>query len=152
MKESVIIILIFLAFWAGKERSKTVTENNKLIVEFMGREVITEKDFLAYNYEELKDNMYIDTTLKYHSSFDWLMEVAEKIESLGYQVVIEKNNCNIINWEYTQVIDPKFYSRVIRSATKIEAVYNAVVSFIEWYNEQKNIATQDSIDIEDWGK
>lgn len=112
---------------------KTVTENNKLIAEFMGKEVITEKDFLAYNYEELKDNMYIDTTLKYHSSFDWLMEVVEKVENLH-----EANNVLIgTNLTYIQIHNKATNEQETFKGvgqTKIEAVYNAVVAFIEWYN------------------
>lgn len=133
----------------------TTVENNKLIAEFIGLDKVKCVMHESGKYYEYRANSAFSCIkeqeiqvesehgiglveqdflfaedLKFHSDWNWLMEVVEKIESLGYQVVIEKNNCNIVNWEYTQVIDPKFYSRVVRSATKIEAVYSAVVEFI----------------------
>lgn len=49
-------------------------ENNKLIAEFMGA---------------VGSPMYKPNEMKYHSSWDWLMPVIEKIEHLGY--TFEKN-------------------------------------------------------------
>ena len=99
------------------------TENNKIIAEFMEHKPTFE--------------VYIDdvlTTLErpiknYNSDWNWLMEVVEKIESIkGTQIFINGISCEIM-----------FKGRVISKHfnTKIEAVYNACVEFIKWYNENK---------------
>jgi hypothetical protein len=49
-------------------------KENKLIAEFMG--VVFHDDENQY-YSS--DGMYIDDTLKYHTSWNWLMPVIEKI-------------------------------------------------------------------------
>ena len=90
------------------------TENNKIIAEFMGATLI-------------KD-------LKYHLDWNWLMEVVEKIESLGYKVDISK-------WGNSQYCGIYLNGKKIsgnETNTKIEAVYNASLEFIKWYNENKN--------------
>lgn len=69
--------------------------------------------------------------LKYHSSWDWLMPIVEKIELTGYMVCIEKNGCTIYK-EYGHPI-----SVTNLWPTKIEATYVAVLSFLEWYEKIK---------------
>jgi len=67
--------------------------------------------------------------LKYHTSWDWLMPVVEKIESLsGTTVLIKRIGCEIIM--YGKTISKQ------TSDTKIEAVWLAVIEFIKWYNEK----------------
>jgi hypothetical protein len=124
-------------------------EHNKLIAEFMGLKDRIENDIFhsISGYD----------ACQYHKSWGWLMAVVEKIESLdlkeyGYQweghdgeteynngsisVEIEQDRC----WIYMNLqLDP-FHtfnekSRGIKFPTKIEAVYAAVVEFIEYYNE-----------------
>ena len=116
-------------------------ENNKMIAEFMNYpDLGTEGDF---------------SYLKYHTSWDWLMLVVEKIES------IELNDSNSTNY-YDVCIMPDAVLIGLQSddlenplilinksegvgsinhhvhlfEKKRDAVYNAVVEFIEWYNEQ----------------
>ena len=89
-------------------------------------------------------------TLHYHDSWDWLMRVVEKIEQLK-----NKENRFIVN-EFTidfdsseplnsyqvtisSVFKPEFggFPLIkVKAFTKREAVYNACIEFIEWYNEQ----------------
>ena len=100
------------------------TENNKLIVEFMGAEL----DVSCAHYDECE----VDPTLiknvnplwrrydemEYHSSWDWLMPVVEKI----------KKNVEPKQWEYLM--------SVLRLMDIIK-MHEAVVDFIKWYNENK---------------
>ena len=61
------------------------------------------------------------------------MPVVEKIESLGYKVDISK-------WENSQYCGIYLNGKKIsgnETNTKIEAVYNACLEFIKWYNENK---------------
>jgi|688.fasta_scaffold00011_262 hypothetical protein len=138
-------------------------ENNKLIAEFM--ETVGNVDFHdgkgfvpIYWYEGINGGKtpYKEDELEYHKSWDWLIPVVEKIESLdlkeyGYKwegidgeteynngsicVEIEQNRC----WIYMNLqLDPfhTFNEKTHRQKfdTKIEAVYAAVVEFIEYYN------------------
>lgn len=85
------------------------TNTNKLIAEFM----------------EHHDNMG-NKGLQYHSDWNWLMEVVEKIESIGYSVEIVNNECYIHN---QNDFDMGFIG-----TTKIESTYDACVKFIKQNN------------------
>jgi len=89
------------------------TENNKLIAEFMNCE----------NPQAWEDDLY-------SNDWNWLMEVVEKIESLGYNTKIESlehTRVSIGNGKYLTLVE-------VDNETKIEAVYNACIEFIKWYN------------------
>lgn len=129
------------------------TENNKLIALFMGyyqpkevqdnlfsfevyaslencKEQFPDIEISTYFNDEIENISFVDFPM-YHSSWDWLMPVVEKIERLG--------SCQIdisLNWCRAGYKGRTFDSRdYLKSATKIEAVYNAVIAFINWYNE-----------------
>jgi len=106
-------------------------ENNKIIAEFMNKKVISEADFLALNYEQMTNDLFVDTTLNYHSDWNWLMEVVEKIESLGYFFKIVSQTSLIVDK------DEKCISLSVYRKTKIVSTYEACVEFIKWYNEQQ---------------
>lgn len=78
------------------------TQNNKIIAEF---------------YEEHE--------LLYHFDWNWLMEVVDKIESLGYRVEITRHICRIKHIVISEDLP------------KIQSVHNACVEFIKWYNQQQ---------------
>ena len=75
--------------------------------------------------------------LIFHSDWNWLMVVVEKIESLGYKI----NNFSNNNYIYIGKDDVSSVIINEASLTKKEAFYNACVNFIQWYNENKNNAT-----------
>jgi hypothetical protein len=111
------------------------TENNKLIAEFMGLNIITIDDVRKNKnpYISLADG-YLEDDLKYHTSWDRLMPVIEKIEGfneydveiLQYGTRVLKNSVEII----TNVADFSFDK-------KIEHCYDAIIKFIKEHNEQK---------------
>lgn len=114
------------------------TENNKLIAEFMGG-LYNNQSRLSLQSNEIwlpyhgvcsyKSNN--GKCLQYHSSWDWLIPVVEKIESLDFRVEIIDTRVDIEDFrgfEFSKRFEP------IVENTKIEAVYNACVTFIEWYN------------------
>jgi hypothetical protein len=69
------------------------------------------------------------SNLKYDSDWNWLMEVVEKIESLGYYFRFLGNGWIIIvNLSEKETIE-------IHDKCKITACYNACLEFIKWYNE-----------------
>jgi hypothetical protein len=107
-----------------QKQTNNIVENNKLIAEFMGLKIITDDiSFFDTNYNTLK---------RYATVWNWLIEVVEKIESLGFEVTILKNECTIRN----NCLIGFDFDRTYCVPTKIEAVYNACVEFIKWYNKE----------------
>jgi hypothetical protein len=120
------------------------TENNKLIAEFMGglfnkhsnKYGIGNAEYITIgklNNVVKAINHYDIIDLKYHTDWNWLMEVVEKIESLEntrFDFQINQYNVRIYDHENIEFIVE------LNRDTKIEATYNACVEFIKWYNEQ----------------
>lgn len=111
--------------------------DNELIAEFMGfSKCVTDHDtFWKENGEECTINSwdFHSLHLKFDTSWDWLMPVVEKIESLGYTVDIANSDYQIRKTGDTEA----FIFHYGPDRPKIKAVYEAVVEFIEWYNQQK---------------
>lgn len=129
--------------------AKEIIEGNKLIAEFMGWHY---RKFEVSNLEQFQirirwytlndpDNL-TGKGIIFQSSWDWLMPVVEKIESLGFwvkifgftsfdkcykQCVIKKQKGDDYIYDY------EGYWNI----SKIEAVWIAVVEFIKWYNDNK---------------
>lgn len=115
---------------------KNNTENNTLINEFMG---VHDKIRSTGNIHSWSDAPFYYTTedtrekvienmaryAKYSTSWDWLMRVVEKILKDFYKL----NPCPI----YLKMNIEKALNEV-----NIEAVYNACVEFIKWYNKTQN--------------
>jgi len=83
----------------------------------------------------LQEVDFNDILLKY-VNFDWnlLMDLIDKIESLGYEVEIKGINCRIKEL----FKDEPIVSWVLGDRSmKKELVWTAVVEFIKWYNNEK---------------
>jgi hypothetical protein len=91
--------------------------NNKLLAEFINCE---------------NPQAWEDVPSLFEYDWNWLMQVVEKIESLNFAIKVVVNEALIFceDWESLDYI-------YAREKTKIEAVYNACVEFVKWYNEQK---------------
>ena len=96
-------------------------EDSKLIAEFMsmGDDLYLQKDYITDLYFPLDS-----PELAFHLSWDWLMPVVDKIESLGYRVIIETNYCRIETNSGEFVL-----AMGSQNLTKREATYKAVVEF-----------------------
>lgn len=75
--------------------------------------------------------------MKFHSSWDWLMSVVDKIESIIFD---ENNSFNVTigSTIYCVIQDTngECYDMVYDGEeSKLLVVYKAVVEFIKWYNE-----------------
>lgn len=66
----------------------------------------------------------------YDWSWDWLMPVVEKIESIGYSVFIQ-NECSWIKVARAGMRMPDLSEL---GETKIESTYNVIIQFITWFN------------------
>jgi hypothetical protein len=112
-------------------------KENKLIAEFMGMEHC----YRPYGdgFMEVKENSSCVELedLQYHTSWDWLMPVVEKIFSLGYHYEIKPRYMMIKERMSSEVLvcEANFKGQTYNKSQK-EIIYNAVVEFINEYNEE----------------
>jgi hypothetical protein len=93
-------------------------KENRLIAEFMKYPDLGTKGDFSY--------------LKYHTSWDWLMPVVDKIESFTDDNKLCKYNVNIEQW-WVEIIDNQTSDEIVfvDGNDKILATYKAVVEFIK---------------------
>ena len=110
---------------------KNIVENNKLFAEFLGYSQ-PHPDYPNTTYWYKKDYQPL-TILLFHSDWNWLMRVVEKIESLGYTVTIAGVMCKV-----TKVLDLEnsIVSYVLGDKSrKLELIYTTMVEFVKWHNK-----------------
>ena len=119
-------------------------EGNELIAEFMGVDTKFSDELYKDSRSVLRyliDNKSKYDGLLFHSSWDWLMPVVEKIEHINAKsissvvVVINGNTCLMFPYFNTLKTNSEFKVNEVDN-TKILAVYKAVIKFITWYNSQ----------------
>lgn len=129
-------------------------EKNKLIAEFMGAKYVggmsSESNDPMYHFDT-KPSFHPDhwhtfdfqiVHMLYDSSWDWLMPVVDKIESLGFNTHIVSINTHIVNIKsgkkcLMHIYNFDGFAISETGKNKIEIVYTNVVKFIKWYNENK---------------
>jgi hypothetical protein len=119
-----------------KKIKMNTIESNKLIAEFMGLEYAPKDkrwdDWFTKDGTRVTFGSRIP--LQYHSSWDWLMPVVDKIECTSvdnednsdnfFNVMIEVFECNINGGDIS----------ICKSGnTKREATYNTIIEFIKCY-------------------
>lgn len=139
-----------------------INANNCLIVEFMGiKEIQSSYDsygqqapiwyagYLGYRTPAFSvPNKSIEHLLnenKFNNSWDWLMPVVEKIESLGFWTNISAHTSFDNKYKSFAIkrIKPKSDGEYVYNyegdwnESKIEAVYQGVIEFIKWFNEHQ---------------
>lgn len=126
---------------------KEITEGNKIIAKFMGATVTQsysenkdyEQDgFLFYYPERSSPSIYRNmssNSIKYHSSWDWLMPVVEKIHKVGFYYKLTDWQFFICRYnDYSGVI--AYDSKTDIDEPEIYRVFKTVIQFITWYNNQ----------------
>ena len=125
-------------------------KNNKLIAEFMGavgtpKYNPTEWDVYITGCldvdsdDENAQHFYTPDEMKYHTSWDWLMPVVEKIEDIEcketstdtvgyhlYDIEIRQNVTTIHGTNIEETVGDKLFN-----------TYSAVVEFIKEYNDEQ---------------
>ena len=104
---------------------------NVLIARFANRQFSSSS---INDHAELPDELA--RKLKYHSDWNALMGVVEKIEQQGTIVEISLclgKMCRIIKGSFKT---PVITIANVESNSTIEAVFQAVVKYIEWHNAQ----------------
>ena len=127
-----------------------IIEGNKLIAEFMGGK---HNGGSYYNfYEGLQIQglteyqlpaSWIETDLKYHTSWDWLMSVILKIGEYKY---IEDGQSAFNDYAFVRSFGYKTDNgtylfrinrqQVFEGDTVISAAWFAICDFIKWYNQE----------------
>jgi len=128
-------------------------ENNKLIAEFLFPEML-DKKAIEKNGLEIGKNMiqkmgvYLNdySNSRYHTSWDWLMPVVEKIWNLGYSVDIlslrrihiHRNDNGLIDSQPEYDEELRGRTSLYHNHSNISCLYEAIAEFIEWHNKQTN--------------
>jgi hypothetical protein len=127
-------------------------ENNKLISEFMGiharRTLFGVELFHPNGNPVMKWNAcwtkkqawkeFLDNNGKlYNSSWDWLMTVVEKIETINLDNNINFPNVTIGGGLYCIIQDcnGELFQFLGEENSKISSAYKAIIEFIKWNNE-----------------
>lgn len=121
-----------------------IKNGNKLIAEFLDYEIGgtagDTDEVLTYH---LPDNhpthtgMIDANDLLFHTSWDWLMPVVEKIERdhvIQFEVIMYSSSIAINKWNPTNRTYDTFIYEV---GNKIQATYKSVIEFIKFYNENQ---------------
>ena len=112
-----------------------IKEYNSLIGKFMGGEIAKHSIFTCINFTDnyipepkTKFKSYDLIFLKYHSSWDWLKPVIDKIiHTIGMRTIDE---CTEEEWfQCTRIT--RMYIGV-----DIETAYHYVIEWINWYNNE----------------
>jgi len=117
-----------------------IEESNKLIAEFMGLKVegrlVIANESIKSNNERFLHHCSISMA-KYHISWDWIMPVVDKIEDMDVVASVQIEQPTIYIWKSSEESTFEDICIDIYDRTKLEAVYKAVIEFIQWYNENK---------------
>lgn len=110
-------------------------EGNKLIAEFLKIpkcQLCPEEDHCG-RYTYGPGIHYFPHEMSYHTSWDWLMPVVEKINSFpDYGIVFFKSVCHVNDYDTLL-----FETNVGKDGKLIDAIYEAVVQFIKYYTQKE---------------
>ena len=134
-----------------------ITQGNKLIAEFMHYKMNEDGYYLIpYELPQFRGSDHGEwcsatnhhweihlQNLMYDFSWNWLMPVVEKIESLdklGGIVTIIQGQCKIVSRALgdNTVYANKSNYMLMGVKGKLLSTWEAVIGFIKWYNEQKD--------------
>ena len=110
-----------------------ITENNKLISDFLVKKALV-AEFPHFAYVTTSGDFkteFLPNEMKFHKDCNWLQEVVNKIESLGYWLNRINGDVYIVNNEGEIVVNNPMHE-------DSNAIYLIVVDFIKWYNDTQN--------------
>lgn len=124
-----------------------IIEGNKLIAEFDGGVLQADavghlKRNIFFRDMKIGLHLYNAEMLSYHSSWDWLMPVVEKIQNIDIKAApnYEGYRIEIVVQGYVKISGfpmPAIFANVSKEGSLIAAIYKAIVEFIKWYNQTK---------------
>ena len=125
-----------------------IKEYNKRCAEFLGyvNTTPTDKDFNIYKNEKgmiIGNQIYTmiePMSARFHSDWNWIMEVVEAIEKLGYESLTGGSEYYYPEkgMRYIQSFIKDDMTIYQEAKTKKESVVQAINQFLIWYNEKTN--------------
>lgn len=116
--------------------NKEIIEGNKLIAFFMD---LTDNNYGQQFIVENNKDWVSASNLKFHTSWDWLMPVVEKIKKLEFEFNTFSDYTKTEKYRnevrISELSVDKYCRILIRNTDMLDAIFNAVVEFIKWYNE-----------------
>jgi len=109
--------------------------NNGLIAEFMGLRWETKPNYTGWYKGD--NRIAGEDTLQFDKSWDWLMPVVEKIETIDDIKFSFTDSCAIKIFGKGGGIYPTYAFVDVADVNRKHTTYKAVVAFIKWYNENK---------------
>ena len=129
-----------------------ITEANKAIAKFMGGRIVRTEDYEMPhgshsegtiehwefdNYSQSRDEYARIGIFRYDRDWNDLMEVVQKIESMGYIVSNDLSDTTILeNKGYAMAFIKVFGT--VQGMSKIHSIHSAVTQFVNHYNKTKN--------------
>ena len=93
-----------------------------------GFDTFSHNSIMTGTYYDGKETSMLVDKMQYHKSWDWIMPVIDKIETMGCEVVHRVGDCNIYKIDeqenYRCIIE-------IQGINKLESTYKAVLVFIK---------------------
>ncbi len=112
-------------------KKEEILVGNKLIAEFIGA-IHNGGSYYKFkeNLPNFKTNDWIETDLRFHSSWDWLIPAYNKARVSSYKVYdsFDVDKAHIKLWKGFNVKNNKI---------DITRVFKSLVSYIKWYNKYK---------------
>lgn len=128
------------------KQSLSKEEGNEIIALFMGakwKRRITDSfvgDVLEFSegVPTWHKPYWSSATLKYHTSWDWLMPVVEKIAKLPFTAVVLQTNGHC---QFSIDFNCGTHYVEIKNKSSINAAWLAVTAFIQWKNSNQSKTT-----------
>lgn len=105
-----------------------ITQFNKKCAEFLGSELKNDGQFDYWTYDHLgfdpmkiRGSSWVSGNFEFHSDWNWIMEVVEKIVEIP----------DGVGYEFKRTIEGYFHRK--------QSVIQAIDQFIDWYNKQKEL-------------
>ena len=129
--------------------NKKIIEWNKLIAEFMEVKNVREYELNSKHKCLIisDDDGFIDYVeginfLSYNDNWNRIMPVVEKIKKLEFEFNTFSDYTKTEKYRnevrISELSVDKYCRILIRNTDMLDAIFNAVVEFIKWYNENKN--------------
>lgn len=120
--------------------TETIQAGNRLIADFDPEMRIDPTDpkkesyYRGLNWVHLRD-------LEYHSSWEWLMPIVEKVEKYCRVEISTPQICIWYKYEDELKSEDGFYCSIpTHGKEKIKVLFTAIVQFIEWYNSTTELS------------
>lgn len=117
--------------------NKEIIEGNKLIAKFMGAVNEMPKGWILFGcvpeWVTEESHFFIPEHFKFHSSWDWLQPIVAKCWNITSEFQYDDE-------EYLHITEEIFHPDYMLAEfmnADITSIWQRVIEFIEWYNQNK---------------